>query len=56
MLLSPAAREEVPAVPADVRTFDAARLRQQLADCDAAVAQGQLANDLVLACAELPKP
>ncbi|HXT21579.1 MAG TPA: hypothetical protein VN923_12575, partial [Thermoanaerobaculia bacterium] len=54
VLVSPAKVDEVPAVPGEVRTFDPARLREQLADCDAAVAQGQLANDLVLACPELP--
>ncbi len=54
VLVSPAATDEVPAVPGEVRTFDGARLREQLADCDAVVAQGQLANDVVLACPELP--
>jgi glycosyltransferase involved in cell wall biosynthesis len=54
VLLSPAAREEVPEVPAQVRTFVPGALAELVADCDAAVAQGQLANDLVLACPELP--
>jgi glycosyltransferase involved in cell wall biosynthesis len=54
VLVSPAAAHEVPAVPAEVRTFVPGRLRELLADCDAAVAQGQLANDLVLAVPELP--
>ncbi|HEV8238788.1 MAG TPA: glycosyltransferase family 4 protein [Thermoanaerobaculia bacterium] len=54
VLISPAPAADVPPVPGEVRTFDPARVRELLADCDAAVAQGQLANDLVLACPELP--
>jgi glycosyltransferase involved in cell wall biosynthesis len=54
VLISPAAVSEVPGVPGEVRTFDGPRLSAQLADCDAVVAQGQLANDVVLACPELP--
>ena len=52
--LSPAAPEETPLPPASVRPFVAGRLAETLADCDAAVAQGQLANDLLLECPELP--
>jgi len=54
VLVSPAAPDEAPEVPCTVRTFVRGSLRALLADCDAAVAQGQLANDLVLACPELP--
>jgi len=54
VLISPAPVAEVPPVPGEVRTFEPGRVRELLADCDAAVAQGQLANDLVLACPELP--
>lgn len=56
VLVSPAGAAETPALPAaEVRTYPgAAGLPALLADCDAAVAQGQLANDLVLACPELP--
>ncbi|HEV8632191.1 MAG TPA: glycosyltransferase family 4 protein [Thermoanaerobaculia bacterium] len=54
VLVSPAAAAEAPAMPAETRTFAPGRLRELLADCDAVVAQGQLANDLVLALPELP--
>ncbi|HXT21573.1 MAG TPA: glycosyltransferase family 4 protein [Thermoanaerobaculia bacterium] len=54
VLISPAAAADVPVIPGEVRTFDPSRVRELVADCDAAVAQGQLANDLVLACPELP--
>jgi len=54
VLISPAPVVEVPAVPGEVRTFEPARVRDLVADCDAAVAQGQLANDLVLAAPGLP--
>jgi hypothetical protein len=39
---------------ASVRRFERGRLAALLADCDAAVAQGQLANDVVLELPELP--
>jgi len=52
--LSPAAPEETPLPAGVVRPFAAGRLRELLADCDGAVAQGQLANDLLLECPELP--
>jgi glycosyltransferase involved in cell wall biosynthesis len=38
----------------DVRSFERGRLAAILGDCDAAVAQGQLANDLVLEMPGLP--
>jgi glycosyltransferase involved in cell wall biosynthesis len=38
----------------EVRRFERGRLAALLADCDAAVAQGQLANDLLLERPELP--
>ena len=38
----------------DVRIFERGRLAAVLGDCDAAVAQGQLANDLVLEMPALP--
>lgn len=56
VLVSPARAAEAPALQAaEVRAFPGASgLPALLEDCDAAVAQGQLANDLVLACPELP--
>ena len=47
-----AARELLP--DTELRRFDGAQLARQLADCDAAVTQGQLANDVLYACPELP--
>ena len=38
----------------EVRRFERGRLQDLVADCDAAVAQGQLANDLVLEVPHLP--
>ena len=52
--VSPADPEEVPLPPGTARRFVAGRLPEILADCDAALAQGQLANDLLLECPELP--
>jgi len=57
VLLSPAAVEEsaglaLPGV--ELRRCEPGRLAEQLRGCDAAVAQGQLANDLVLAAPGLP--
>jgi glycosyltransferase involved in cell wall biosynthesis len=52
--VSPADPGETPLPPGSVRPFAAGRLAETLADCDAAVAQGQLANDLLLECPELP--
>jgi glycosyltransferase involved in cell wall biosynthesis len=54
VLVSAGDPAEVPAVPAAVRRFERGGLRRLLGDCDAAVAQGQLANDLVLELPELP--
>lgn len=47
---------EVPALPeaVEVRAFERGRLGQILGDCDVAVAQGQLANDVVLELPSLP--
>jgi glycosyltransferase involved in cell wall biosynthesis len=56
-LVSPAAPEETAAlgVPAaDIRPFERGRLAAILAGCDAAVAQGQLGNDLLLEIPGLP--
>lgn len=54
VLVSPAEAAETPEVPCEVRRFERGRLREMLADCDGSVAQGQLANDLVLELPELP--
>lgn len=54
VLVTPGDPAEVPEVDADVRRFERGRLWDLLADCDGAVAQGQLANDLLLECPELP--
>ncbi len=57
VLVSPAEPEETAAlaVPGvDIRRFERGRLADLLHDCDAAVAQGQLANDLVLEVPHLP--
>lgn len=56
VLVSPAEPEETRSLGLDapVRRFEQGRLRETLADCGAAVAQGQLANDLVLECPHLP--
>jgi glycosyltransferase involved in cell wall biosynthesis len=58
VLVSPAAPEETAALGGlggvAVRRFERGRLAAILGDCDAAVAQGQLANDLVLEMPALP--
>ncbi|HEX7181295.1 MAG TPA: glycosyltransferase family 4 protein [Thermoanaerobaculia bacterium] len=56
VLVSPAAPEETAELGLDapVRRFERGRLRELLAGCQGAVAQGQLANDLVLEIPELP--
>lgn len=58
VLVSPAAPEETAALEGlesvEVRRFERGRLAHLLADCDGAVAQGQLANDLVLEMPSLP--
>jgi len=56
VLVSPAAPEETRSLGLEgpVRRFERGRLREILADCTAAVAQGQLANDLVLEMPGLP--
>lgn len=52
--VSPADPEETPLPPGTARRFEAGRLAELLADCDGALAQGQLANDLLLECPDLP--
>jgi glycosyltransferase involved in cell wall biosynthesis len=56
VVVTPGEPEEVPKLPAgaQVRGFERGGLAQLLADCDCAVAQGQLANDLVLEVPSLP--
>jgi glycosyltransferase involved in cell wall biosynthesis len=61
VLVSPAAPEETAALGGlggsngvAIRRFEPGRLAAILGDCDAAVAQGQLANDLVLELPALP--
>lgn len=56
VLVTPGAVADVPELPSEVevRTFERGGLAALLADCDAAVAQGQLANDLVLEVPDLP--
>jgi glycosyltransferase involved in cell wall biosynthesis len=54
VLVSPAEPGEAPALPCPVRRFARGGLPGILADCDAAVAQGQLANDLLLELPLLP--
>jgi glycosyltransferase involved in cell wall biosynthesis len=57
VLLSPADPAEASCLglaAAEVRRAERGRLRELVRDCDAAVAQGQLANDLVLEAPELP--
>jgi hypothetical protein len=57
VVVSPGTVEEAAACgldPRAVRPFDAARVRELLADRDAVVAQGQLANDVLLAETGLP--
>ncbi len=54
VLVTPGDPAEVPEGPGEVRRFERGGLAKLLADCAAAVAQGQLANDLLLECPELP--
>jgi glycosyltransferase involved in cell wall biosynthesis len=56
VLISPAEPAETAALGLDVpvRRFERGRLREILGDCQAAVAQGQLANDVVLEMPDLP--
>ena len=61
VLVAPGAAEpapekaaEGPALASARRPFVRGQLRQLLSDCDGAVAQGQLANDLLLEVPELP--
>jgi glycosyltransferase involved in cell wall biosynthesis len=54
VVFTPGDPGEVPEVPCEVRAFDPACLPGLLSDCDAVVAQGQLANDLLLAGPDVP--
>lgn len=52
--VSPADPAAVPLPAGTARRFAAGRLAEIVSDCAGAVAQGQLANDLLLECPELP--
>ncbi len=52
--VSPAAPEATPLPPGGARRFVAGRLPEILRDCQAVLAQGQLANDVLLECSHLP--
>jgi len=57
VLVSPAEPAETAALPlpgVEVRRFERGRLAEVLEGCDAAVAQGQLANDVLLELPQLP--
>jgi len=57
VLISPGTQAEAAELgldPGAVRPFDRGSLRELVADCDVAVAQGQFANDLVLTAPQLP--
>ncbi len=56
VLLQPGEGDDVPAElgRVDVRRFERGRLRELLGDCDVAVTQGQLANDLLSEVPDLP--
>ncbi|MGE5234612.1 MAG: glycosyltransferase family 4 protein [Acidobacteriota bacterium] len=57
VLLSPAEPAEAPELPlggGQVRRAERGRLAELVRDCDAAIAQGQLANDLLLEAPQLP--
>jgi glycosyltransferase involved in cell wall biosynthesis len=55
VLVNPGDPEAVGELPGvEVRRFERGRLGTLLADCDGAVTQGQLANDLLIECPELP--
>ncbi len=56
VLVTPGDPDEVPdnGLEAEVRQFERGNLRALLADCDGAVCQGQLANDLLHEIPELP--
>jgi hypothetical protein len=53
-LVSPAEPDEMAVPGVEVRRFERGRLAEILQGCDAAVAQGQLANDVVLELPQLP--
>ncbi len=46
--------EDLRSVGTEIRRFERGKLRELLSDCDVAVSQGQLANDLVLEAPDLP--
>lgn len=52
--VSPADPADVPLPDGTARRFVPGRLPEILAGCDAAIAQGQLANDLLIECPDLP--
>lgn len=55
VLVNPGDPSEVPDLgPTEIRTFERGRLAEILADCDVAVSQGQLANDLLVEMPHLP--
>lgn len=57
VLVQPGDLADVPAEVAEraeIRVFERGRLAEILADCDVAVSQGQLANDLLLEVPDLP--
>lgn len=54
VVFTPGDPAEVPEVPGEVRRLVPGNLPALFADCDGAVGQGQLVNDLVLECPELP--
>ena len=56
VLITPGAPEDVPTPleGVEIRAFERGRLAELLADCDAAVSQGQLANDLLVEVPQLP--
>lgn len=56
VLITSGAPEEVPEElsGAEVRRFERGRLKELVADCDVAISQGQLANDLLVEVPEIP--
>lgn len=54
VVVSPAEPTDVPLPDGTARRFAAGRLAEIVSDCAGAVAQGQLANDLLLECPDLP--
>ncbi len=52
--ISPCEPAETPLPDGSVRRFEAGRLKELLSDCDGVVAQGALANHVLLECPDLP--